>query len=180
MTWERPINVLSERERQNWKKDCIESIQNDKLFFTLLTIEYFERGIAPLYFTHDNMNKVLSALPPEEAERMRRKFRKVWRRIARERVRESRQHKREMRKKDLRPYPRAVTRKSMHMEPINGFDDPLKFQQQQRKYVVKAYIEAKATQRVQMIKQEKYNGMVMVTRVPDTTDEGMGYDDDVK
>ena len=47
-------------------------------------------GIAPLgnVMAHD-MNRVLSTISPEEARVMKRKFRKLWRKIAKERIRQS-------------------------------------------------------------------------------------------
>lgn len=40
-------------------------------------------GIAPIEVTTDDFNRVLAALPGDEAQRARRKFRKAWRKAAR-------------------------------------------------------------------------------------------------
>lgn len=41
-----------------------------------------EAGIAPTSAETLDFNRVLEALPPEEARKMRRKFRKLWRALA--------------------------------------------------------------------------------------------------
>lgn len=41
----------------------------------------FELGIVPLSFVTDDVNKILANTPPEEARRMRRRFRKLWRKV---------------------------------------------------------------------------------------------------
>lgn len=38
-------------------------------------------GIAPIGSTHDDVNRALDKLPPDEARRMKRKFRKLWRKF---------------------------------------------------------------------------------------------------
>jgi len=42
-----------------------------------------ELGIVPLnHNIHDNIRRHLDAMPPDEARKMKRKFRKLWRKIA--------------------------------------------------------------------------------------------------
>lgn len=55
-------------------------------FFNLkLQIEFMNKGIVPLGAEGadcwQDINKVLAALPPAEARKMKRKFRKEWRRL---------------------------------------------------------------------------------------------------
>lgn len=52
---------------------------SDPLFKILLASSFHTLGIAPVNTWGDDVNKVLSCLPPEEARRARRKFRKLWR-----------------------------------------------------------------------------------------------------
>lgn len=40
---------------------------------------YHQLGIVPLTYDEKDVNRILSSLPPEEAKKMRRKFRKLWR-----------------------------------------------------------------------------------------------------
>jgi hypothetical protein len=40
---------------------------------------YLEEGIAPIERIRDNVNKQLSSMSPDEARKMKRKFRKLWR-----------------------------------------------------------------------------------------------------
>lgn len=47
------------------------------------TSEAFRRGIAPIDDPHHDFNRILAGLTPEEARRAKRKFRKLWRRLAR-------------------------------------------------------------------------------------------------
>ena len=46
----------------------------------IITAVMFEQGIVPMEQTTLDMRRVLEQLPPEEARKMRRKFRKLWRR----------------------------------------------------------------------------------------------------
>jgi hypothetical protein len=43
---------------------------------------FMSMGIAPIRGVPDDMNKVLNNLPPDEVRRMKRKFRKLWRKFA--------------------------------------------------------------------------------------------------
>lgn len=48
-----------------------------------------ELGIVPLETLYHDVNKALAALPPEDAKKMKRKFRKLWRKIARQKLAQS-------------------------------------------------------------------------------------------
>jgi len=52
--------------------------------FTKIMIEaaYHELGIAPISYATYDFNKILSSLSFEEARKMKRKFRKIWRKCA--------------------------------------------------------------------------------------------------
>jgi len=60
---------------------------NDELFKLKLQIEFMNKGIVPLGLRNGgapiffDINKILAEMPPEEARKMRRKFRKLWRQI---------------------------------------------------------------------------------------------------
>lgn len=62
------------------------------LFNLKLQIEFMNKGIVPLGVgelsadTWQDINRILAAMPPEEARRMKRKFRKEWRRIVKRRL----------------------------------------------------------------------------------------------
>ena len=43
---------------------------------------YHQLGIVPLSYDEKDVNRILSSLPPEEAKKMRRKFRKLWRKAS--------------------------------------------------------------------------------------------------
>ena len=68
-------------------------MSQDPIKSTLITLDFFERGVVPLAATWRatataipcsyDINAVLKDLPPEEARAMRRRFRKLWRNIAR-------------------------------------------------------------------------------------------------
>lgn len=47
---------------------------------TFLT--YHQLGIVPLSYDEKDINRILSSLPPDEAKKMRRKFRKLWRKAS--------------------------------------------------------------------------------------------------
>ena len=49
----------------------------------LKTVAFHTLGIVPIEDTHHDVNKFLASLPAAEARKMRRKFRKLWRRAAR-------------------------------------------------------------------------------------------------
>ena len=57
-------------------------MHNDTLLDILKSTAYHTLGIVPIDSTHHDVNKLLDSLPPEEARKMRRKFRKLWRRYA--------------------------------------------------------------------------------------------------
>lgn len=58
---------------------------NGPLFNLKLQIEFMNKGIVPLGKTGapiwNDVNKILSSLPADEARKMKRKFRKEWRKI---------------------------------------------------------------------------------------------------
>lgn len=45
---------------------------------------YLNEGIVPLDELHKDVNRLLADVPTEEAHRMKRKFRKLWRKLAKE------------------------------------------------------------------------------------------------
>lgn len=49
------------------------------LLDVLRSTAYHNLGIVPITDTSSDVNQVLAQLPPEEARKMRRKFRKLWR-----------------------------------------------------------------------------------------------------
>lgn len=51
----------------------------DPLTKLLRTTAFLTHGIVPLDTTQSDINRILAELPPEEANKMRRKFRKMWR-----------------------------------------------------------------------------------------------------
>ena len=53
-----------------------------KLRESLVSLVAHQLGIVPLSYDSEDINRILSALPPEEARAMRRKFRKMWRKEA--------------------------------------------------------------------------------------------------
>jgi hypothetical protein len=55
------------------------------LLQALISQEAYDAGIAPYSFDklNQDMNRLLADLPPEEARKMRRRFRKLWRNLAR-------------------------------------------------------------------------------------------------
>jgi hypothetical protein len=65
----------------------------DEVFKLKLQIEFMNRGLVPLGMLcggapiHFDINKLISELSPAEARAMRRKFRKEWRRIVKQKVR---------------------------------------------------------------------------------------------
>jgi hypothetical protein len=54
----------------------------DPIFKLLQTTAFLTLGIAPIDSTIHDFNRVLATLPPDEARKMRRKFRKLWRSFA--------------------------------------------------------------------------------------------------
>jgi hypothetical protein len=48
----------------------------------LQTTAYLTLGIAPVVNTVHDFNRILATLPPDEARKMKRKFRKLWRKFA--------------------------------------------------------------------------------------------------
>lgn len=54
----------------------------DPLRKIFIETAYHTLGIVPIGWTGNDINKVLAALPPDEARVMRRKFRKMWRKAA--------------------------------------------------------------------------------------------------
>lgn len=50
----------------------------------VLTALMFERGLIPIDNTSHDMSRALDQLTPEDARKLKRKFRKVWRRLARQ------------------------------------------------------------------------------------------------
>jgi len=65
----------------------------DEVFKLKLQIEFMNRGLVPLGHhcggapMHFDINKIISELTPAEAQEMRRKFRKEWRRLVKRKVR---------------------------------------------------------------------------------------------
>lgn len=60
----------------------------DQIYKMKVQIEFMNMGIVPLggarglgAATHHDINKILAELPPDEARKMKRKFRKIWRQI---------------------------------------------------------------------------------------------------
>jgi hypothetical protein len=48
----------------------------------MIEAAYHELGIAPIKDAGHNFNKILEGLNPEDARKMKRKFRKIWRKCA--------------------------------------------------------------------------------------------------
>jgi hypothetical protein len=62
---------------------------NDPIFKLKLQIEFLNKGVVPLAWRQDagapayfDINKILAEMPPDEARKMKRKFRKLWRKLA--------------------------------------------------------------------------------------------------
>jgi len=62
---------------------------NDSILKMKLQIEFLNKGVVPLAWrqdvgapTHFDINKILVGFPPDEARKMKRKFRKLWRKLA--------------------------------------------------------------------------------------------------
>ena len=68
-------------------------MMNDELDRLLKLHACLTNGIAPLWSTADsfyskvNIKKALASLPADEARKMKRKFRKMWRKLAKQNVR---------------------------------------------------------------------------------------------
>ncbi|HAN16498.1 MAG TPA: hypothetical protein DCP73_13255 [Chloroflexi bacterium] len=60
--------------------------ETDKL---LMTTMWLSLGVAPLDTVHFDINKMLAGLPPDEARKMRRKFRKLWRKYTKRKMSEA-------------------------------------------------------------------------------------------
>lgn len=56
---------------------------DDPLRNLFTTTLYHTMGIVPIYDKSKDVNRQLAELPPDEARKMKRKFRKIWRRLAR-------------------------------------------------------------------------------------------------
>lgn len=54
----------------------------DPMHDLLMLHTYMKLGIAPIGNVNHDYNKLMQNLPPEEARKMKRKFRKLWRRAA--------------------------------------------------------------------------------------------------
>jgi hypothetical protein len=65
----------------------------DIFMLTAILEECMSLGIAPMYMCNDNINIALSKLPTDLARKMKRKFRKLWRKLCVERVRDYRRSK---------------------------------------------------------------------------------------
>jgi hypothetical protein len=57
-------------------------MSGDPIFKILQNAAFHEMGIAPLDMIIYDYSRVLSELPPDEARKMKRKFRKLWRKAA--------------------------------------------------------------------------------------------------
>ena len=57
-------------------------MKNNLILDFLMKAAAHEAGIVPLEKTHHDFNRILASLPPEEARAMKRKFRKLWRKVA--------------------------------------------------------------------------------------------------
>jgi len=57
-------------------------IFSDPLTIIMIESVYHELGIAPIGCTSYDFNKIFSSLSFEEARKMKRKFRKIWRKCA--------------------------------------------------------------------------------------------------
>ena len=146
---------------EEYRKQSIDQAKEDALQFSALMMSYFNEGIAPNYYIRDNMNTILAGLPQEEANKMRRKFRKLWRKLVAQKIRESNQHKRKMKKEELHPLPHAIKRNDLTVERGDG-GTPLHHNMWRRKYIVDAYIRENAFNLVQEITRTDYNGIVTV------------------
>jgi hypothetical protein len=56
---------------------------NNPILEFLMKAAAHERGIVPLERNHHDFNRILASLPPDDARAMKRKFRKLWRKVAR-------------------------------------------------------------------------------------------------
>ena len=54
-------------------------MKNNEINDILTMAAFLEIGIAPIKRSTDDINRILATLSPEEARKMKRKFRKVWR-----------------------------------------------------------------------------------------------------
>jgi hypothetical protein len=64
-------------------------VYNDPILKLKLQIEFLNKGVVPLAWrqevgapAHFDINKILAGFPPDEARKMKRKFRKLWRKLA--------------------------------------------------------------------------------------------------
>lgn len=99
--WRRPPSQWQQLERQR-QIDYFK--EHDVFFMTALFEECMKMGIAPMYNLPDNFNIVLKALPPDVARKMKRKFRKIWRKERKQIILEARREKRKQRK-NYKRYP---------------------------------------------------------------------------
>lgn len=57
-------------------------MKRDVITMFLMETVFHEVGLAPIKTIHHDYNRILADLPPEEARKAKRKFRKVWRKTA--------------------------------------------------------------------------------------------------
>ena len=57
---------------------------NDVLRSIMKFQVHMELGVAPIEQVSHDVNKILASLPPEEARKLKRRFRKLWRAAARD------------------------------------------------------------------------------------------------
>jgi hypothetical protein len=66
-----------------------EAMKNNEINDILTMAAFLELGIAPIKHSTDDIDRILSSLSPEEARKMKRKFRKVWRSIVAKKAKKS-------------------------------------------------------------------------------------------
>ena len=87
----------------------------------LMTTVWLSLGVAPLDNVNFDINKMLACLPPDEARRMRRKFRKLWRKYA---------------KRDISAAKTGVSKRNVQAYMGIGEEKPTRAQRNNRKRTV--------------------------------------------
>lgn len=88
----------------------------DPLKHILTQSAYHALGIVPMSYARADVGRILNDLPPAEARKMRRKFRKLWRKLARTRgVEKPHASRYDQKYRDMLGYGKDVPTKKMKL-----------------------------------------------------------------
>ena len=151
MSW----TTAKAQKKRKVTQDAVLNLQQDnKLLFSMLIMEFFGMGIAPVFNVNDNMNISLAPMGQEEADKMRRKFRKVWHRVIDTLVRESNARRRTARKDPKQSHFKSLKRKDLKCDAAS----PTRQTMKRRKSFVRGVAYKRAYEIVQRIHQMGYSG----------------------